>query len=449
MKLLGHKDSVEKAEIKANGVSVGSLIAESAIGEIPTCSFTIPPELASEFNEGGMEVDVEVIKSKSATGTIFKGKVAGVGFSNMFGALSCRVDLVHKLASDLDASSTLFPGNFPGSAFDKRAFINSRTTSSSADNKTDSTVIGYRPNGDFAKDVIKCITDYIINAAPRSSTGLDKPRGGNEIISNLSKIESATGALIFEDIIFNAISQFINQQLKSSTVSTTFWNSMSVLFGVFDLTMVCRGDGGVIVVPNFSGIRAGKNEIPKEWITSFDQSSRYERSPESVVVLVSDTPPNEQDGKIITPEVGMATISGAPKGAAGRYAVEAPPFLRMVIGSTIPIDTRKELMNKYAELVGIREIAKMKQASVVCPLILGVFPGVSARFSHTSLIKTFNGGKTSTFSKDFEGYCWKVQHQVSTEGVPKTLFSFSSVSDGSFKKPDSHPFWAGATEPEW
>ena len=109
----------------------------------------------------------------------------------------------------------------------------------------------------------------------------------------------------------------------------------------------------------------------------------------------------------------------------------------------------KMLMDKYASVIGAREIGKLMLCNLSCPLCLDVFPGVPVSFEHLSSIKSFTGGKITAFNKKFDGYCNSIRHEVSSSGVPRTLFAFTNVTDGSFQKESKHPLWAGATIPSW
>jgi hypothetical protein len=448
MQLLGKKDSIEKPIIKANGISIAAVSTENSVGDIATCQFIVPVEFAEEFKEHGKIIEIKV-ESDSANGTLFKGKISGCGFSNMVGSISCRVDLVHELASKLDSSSTLFPGNMPGSAMDRNAYIKMERKGSSKGNKSDSTVINYEAEGDFVEDINKAVATYITSAAAMSATEMKQPEGGSEIIAALNKIESHVGGSKFASAISVSTSKMLNEVLKGGSTSSTFWNVLSTFFGEFDIGFICKNDGGLLALPNMSGVISDGHEIPEEWVMQFDQSSRYERTPKKVVVLSSEEAPYMDGTKATVPRVGQAEVKGAPKGASGEYCVEAPRFLRGIRLTTATEEDKKEVADKYAELIGAREIGKLMQCSVICPLILDVFPGVSIKFKHASSIKTYSGDEIPGLKRELDGYCWKIRNEISTDGAPKTMFSISSVTDGSFPKINKHPFWSDAKPPKW
>ena len=452
MQFLGTRDGIEKAIIKANGVSVSTVEVEMSMGDLAKCSFKLPPEFAGAFSTYGEVVTVSV-ESKSANGTLFKGRILSTGFSNMTRDITYRVDLVHELGYLLDSSSTLFPGNMPGSAEDNEAYITAPLGEEVAGTGGGSTLVSLNLTSNFGDDLKKMLNNYIEHSADVSGTGMDKPTDYQQIQQALNKIQSLTGQIDSPKQVENGITEAINSILKGSSISTTFWNVLSSFLGGLDLAMVCKSDGGIILIPNYAGIKAsGNNSISPEWIISFDQNSRYERTPKSIVVLVSDITPGEMTGnKNETRHCGQFTINGGPAGAAGVFCVEAPPYLRSMtqhdyISSS---EGMKMLMDKYASVIGAREIGKLMLCNLSCPLCLDVFPGVPVSFEHLSSIKSFTGGKITAFNKKFDGYCNSIRHEVSSSGVPRTLFAFTNVTDGSFQKESKHPLWAGATIPSW
>jgi hypothetical protein len=445
MQLLGVKDGVEKPIIKANGQSIVAVMIENAVGEMTTCQFQIPPELATSFTPGATcEI---TISSKSANGTLFSGRIMGRSFSNVTGNINCRIDLVHSLAYDLDSSSTLFPGNMPGSATDNEAYIKASTSQSYSNSTSGGTVLPLRLNNDFVSDVKVFLGEYIAMAAPASSTGMTEPYGAAEIMSAIGKIEGHSGQIINAPLVESGLSERLNQILKNGDTSTTFWNVLSNYFSELDLVIVCKDDGGLMVLPNMSGIKSQGQNVPTGWVVQFDQSSKYDRTPKEVYVLVSDIPPRESTGMQVSHnKVGHAVIESAPPTASGQFAVEAPPFLRSM---TLMPDGAKEVMDNFAKTVGVRETAAFMTCNLTCPLVMGVFPGVGVTFNHLSNIKSFTGGKISAFDSEFDGYCWKIRHEISADGFPKTIFYMNRVTDGLFEKPSSHPFWTGYTIPSW
>jgi hypothetical protein len=215
------------------------------------------------------------------------------------------------------------------------------------------------------------------------------------------------------------------------------------------LVLVCKNDGDLLLLPNLSGIKAnaGSHKIPSNWIAAFDQSCRFERTPKEVNVLVGDQiGMGNQGTQTSAYTVGHATLQNVPSSASGVFNVELPPFLR---SPTLTSGSLKPVMDAYAEMTGIRETSKMMMCNVVCPLIIGVFPGVPASFTYSSSLKSFGGEAAKSFSKTFEGYVYKITHEISTDGYPKTKFAMSNVSDGSFQKAAVNPFWTGASIPAW
>ena len=449
MQLLGIPDNIEKPIIKANGVSIASVMVDQAVGDIATCSFQVPPEFSGAFSSYG-EIVTVTVASKSASGIVFKGKLLGRGFSDMTGNINCRVDLAHDVASKLDSSSTLFPGNMPGSAFDNEAYIKPSRKQCTAGQQGGSTMVGLKLTSNFVQDVKTTMLEYINSAASKTGSNMIRPIEVGDAIYAIQRMLPLAGQIADPDSAENGITENLNAILKSSSTSSTFWNTLSQFFGGLDLVMVCKTNGELLVIPNYSGVKAdGKNKIPKEWVIQFDQSSKYERTPKKVVVLVSDIPPKPLSGlKNQDIYCGEHELENAPASASGQFCAEAPPFLRSMTMFQ-NIGKHKQMMDKYAKLIATRETAKFMTCNVTCPLILDVFPGVPVSFEHLSSIKTFSGGSVPGFNKKFDGYVWKISHEISTSGFPKTRFSMTSVTDGAFEKVGSHPFWTGATMPTW
>ena len=450
MQLLGIPDGIEKPIVKANGISISAVVVEMQVGEIASCSFQIPPEFSDSFSTYG-KIVIITISSKSANGVLFTGRILSCGFSNMVGSINCRVDLVHDVASRLDSASTLFPGNMPGSAFDDEAYIKADQSGLSKSLQVDPTILSFNLTTDFVDDTITTVTNYINKAALISSTGMAQPHGGQEIENALQGIISYCGQISSSGGVTYWIATQLSQILKAGDISSTFWNVLSQFFGIFDIVLVCCSDGSIRAFPNLSGIAADEtHSLPSKWIASFDQSSKYDRTPSEVYVLVSNMAPPTGSGMNLRPyKVGHSLVSGAPSSASGQFSIEAPPFLRSLITSTSDITTHTELMDKYAKLTGIRETAKLMTCNVVCPLILGVFPGVPVSFEHLTSVRSFSGTNITAFNKKFDGYCYKISHEISSEGYPKTVFHLSGVTDGAFQKEKVHPLWTGANIPAW
>jgi len=449
MQFLGVRNGIEKAIIKANGISIAAVIIELQVGELARSSFEVPPELAADSFSYGQKITITIEQSKSASGVVFRGEIIGIGFSNMTGSVSCRIDLIHEVGNLLDSSSTLFPGNMPGSASDNEAYIKFSKSGPLASSPAGNTLHPLYLLDDFGNDVKNSIAKYIEYAAEKSGTGMERPIDYQRIIQAINQIESMTGQIAESGSVQGGITESLNAILKSASISSTFWNVLSSFFSYLDLVLVCKADGGIMIMPNYSGIKATANYIPDEMIISFDQNSRYERTPKSIVILVSDIPPLEvSSGGDKSNQVGKAIIESAPPSSHGVFCVEAPSYLRSMTQFT-KRGSVEELMNKYAQVIGSREIGKLMLCNVSTPLCLGVFPGVPVSFRHLTSIKTFSGQNIEKFNNTFDGYCNSIRHTISTEGIPKTLFSFTNVTDGIFKKESVHPLWPGAQMPAW
>ena len=446
MQLLGTKNKVEKPIIRANGISLAAVTISNQVGDIPYCSFQIPPEFSIHFAPGKMiEIRVE---SSSANGVVFVGPVAGTSYSNSTGNINCRIDLIHKAAHALDNASTLFPGNMPGSATDNEAYIKVRSNKAGQGTKAGGTIVDLILSDNFGEDLKKFCNFYIDSAAKSSSHGMTEPNGANEIKQAIGDIQSFTGQIKNSGAVQSTLSVAINNALKSATLSSTFWNVLSSFLSQIELVFVCKTNGELMLLPNLSGVKSDGEIIPSEWVMKFDQSSQYERTPKEVYVLIGNIPAKAgEDALKHTQNMdGHYVLEGGPANASGQLCVPAPEILRSV---TQEGGANKEVLDAYAETICIRETAKFNMCNVLCPLILDVFPGVPVSFKYSSEIKSFSGEKIAGFEKEFDGYCWKIVHEITTQGSPTTVFSLSHVSDGSFTKTASHPLWSGYAVPKW
>jgi len=449
MKFLGKPGEIEKPKITANGTPISGAIIDNQVGAIPMCSFSLPPELVGPFMEYKKKVELKV-ESKTAQGVIFKGVTSGCSFSNTTGRVSCRVDLVHELCKELDSASMLFPGHMPGSASDAEAYIKVPSSGSNS-MLSPKTVIPVNTDGEFWNSVKKAIDTYSKTSASRSGAGLTKPEGIGEVLKALDKVKSETGKIVGGNIFSAPIGEMLSNVVKSSDVSATFWNTLSIFLSELDLTFIAKPDGTVIVAPNYSGMSSGgANKIETEYVISFDQSSRFDRTPKEILILCSDLQYSQSANyKHKCVQIGRHVSDGF-EWASGTFSVEAPRFMRHVSFIEAFKQINSSLFNSYAELISSRELASMLTCNITTPLCLGAYPGTCAEFKHLSKIKTFDGKKINEFDKQFDGYCWKITHELGSASVPVTTFSFKSVSmDGKPNKPQKHPFWPGGKMLKW
>lgn len=442
MQSIGIKDGVEKAEVTANGVPVSGVQAVYQVGQIATCSFTTLPENIEGFNSPDQEV-VILAKGKSAQGEIFRGYVTGTNFSNMTGNIQAGVNLVHR-ARDLDETNCIMPGVVAGSAADQKAIIYKGHGFDKSN--TNRISIKIPSGGDFGKalceGIAKCVERVVVNSA---TSGFNQPTAGEKARATalLRSIESSTGPFPFSRLQ-QRVNVFLTSAITMGSSGSNIWDLLSGILSSFDLTLSCGPQGRVAIIPNFSGVKAQGMAVPTSIIQKFDQSSEMKRSPSEAIVVAKGVGSAGSTEVASAGAIGKATVP--TPGSRGSLMLGAPGWLTGVKGDFLK--NSKAEMDAFAKAMLIREISRLKTCNLICPVIPGAMPGSSMTFQHLSGVKGFNKGTIKAFNRTFDGYCWKVTHQIGTEGM-NTVLHFQNVSDGNVEKQSSHPIWTGGKMPTW
>lgn len=451
MTYIGKPDSVVRPVVTANGVNVVSARVTMRVGEIPTCSLSLRPEAVSQFDNVDQEVSV-VISGSGGGGTIFKGYPTGINCSNMSGSVSAGVDLIHK-ARDLSETSTIVPGIVPASNADTETYIYNpaELVKGAMDSKNIRFPVDQK---EFGSAICEGLYNFISFIGVSASVEFLPSAAGDKqkALAMVSKIGAASAATSgrlggADPAVASWVSEYCAGMLSRGGSSATIWDVLSMIAGAFDSYLVCLPGGGVTIAPNFSGVRSSGNEIPSEIIQKFDRSSLSKRSPKECRII-HPIASAYMDNKNMGDMMGSATTD--LPGCRGTLMMSCPGWIaKMQIGSNERIAKRKAMADKYAKSVAMRYAHEDKTFSIMCPVCPNVFPGTCATFRPASSIKSFQGGKISVFDKTFDGYCYQVEHFLST-GAFYTSFMFKAALDtDTYQKESSHPLFDGATMMRW
>lgn len=448
MNYIGTLNGITKPEVKANGVNVVSAKISSRVGEIPTCSLSVLPEDVNRFD--GIDTPVSVVINGSTT--IFKGYPTGINFSNMHGGVSAGVDLVHA-ARDLSETSTMVPGIVPASTADAKTVLyhpNQQTQNAKQP-------ISFRfpvESKPFGPAVCEGIEWFIANNHLASSivNFVGSKAGDRQMaIEMLKKIasnsEKTSGKIKnINASIAASVARHCFGILTRMGNSSTIWDTLSAILGAFDSVLLCLPDGEVTIVPNYNGVKATSNSINSSIIQKFDRSCVSQRSPSECAVVARGRM-QQTDGVYKAGMYGHASSEMA--GSRGSMLVSCPQWLEDVGGTDEAKENRAKLLDAYAKSILMRYEHEQKTFSVMCPVCPGAFPGTCATFRPTSSIKSFSGKNADVFSKEFDGYCYSVEHVLSSESFYTSFMFKTALESDKYPKQQSHPLFEGDTMPEW
>lgn len=446
MNYIGKIDSVIKPIVTANGVNVVAVKVNNRIGDIPTCSISVLPEDVRKFED----IDTEVTVSVQPGGTLFKGYPTGISCSNMNGSISAGVDLIH-VARDLAETSSLVPGMVPGGTADIKTwlFLPEGLKANATSGKDIIFPVSTKPFGEAICEGItkfleatnlSYVNGFSISEAGEKSKAISMIR---EIGSNSKETGNLAGATF---LVERAVSGYCQGVLSRVGGSATMWDVLSEILGSFDCYLSCKPDGKVVIVPNFTGVSASGNSIESSIIQKFDRSAVSPRSPKECKIVGTKYAQNKAQS-FLPGEMGSAT-SSLP-GSRGTMVMSVPGWLDTAIWDSDTGEARQKLMDKYAEAVIMRHSNEQKTFNLMCPVCPGVFPGTSAKFQPASSIKAFDGGKVSSFDKTFDGYCYSVEHYLSTGSFCTTFMFKTALETDRYQKQGSHPLFEGAKMLEW
>jgi len=454
IQLIGTPNKIEKIQIKANGKSIATAVIDLAVGEMATCSFNIPLEDHNSYQPGQV-VTINASSSGSGSGVLFKGMVIGKGFNNSVGQISCRIDLIHEIAKKLDSASCLFPGHMPGSMHDNEAFIKD-TSSGSVKNMKKTMLFHVDSTQDLGNAICLFMAEYSYSASQKDSHEYKGPDQEElqKAIQASQQIESFTGIIKNQNEIWEQIDSVVNEQMKSGTSSSTYWNMMSSILSEFNCVLVCKADGSLLILPDLSGTKSQGHAIDPGQIASFSQSGKYDRTPTEIFVRNADTQSAVSNGLISEhTKVQYYKIpeKERPAHASGSLTVMQPRFLRdATLAEDNDIKKQGEWGQAYAKVVAARTTGYSLMATLVCPLAISVYPGVVVTFDHLSKVKSFSNGAIPGLDGEFSGYCSGIRHSIGTESAPTTTFSFTHVTkegEGGFTKAPGHYYFQKAPAP--
>jgi len=427
-----------------NGDRVVQARVVNQVGEIPSATVLIKPEDVSKYSSPDQELEIK-ISNTPGSGTLFKGYLSGVNFSNMSGNISAGVDIIHK-ARDLQETSSVVPGVTKSGNAEMETILYRKKKSLKAEES------GAYQSFDLDKPFPKAICDGIINWLNSvQTTQIPDSRAGEKAkaISMLSFIASQSedmGKLFSTAGIQDKTNKFISNILERSHISSDLWDVLSIIIGSFDATLVCMPDGRVIMTPNFCGVKSSENSIQSEIIQKMDRSSQIKRSPKECIIMNP---------------VSLSSIQNKPSKCQVAQAVDNNPGTRgsMLVsapGWCADIDKKsssklaKKGMDNLAEAILHREAHKTRTFNIITPICISAVPGTCATFIPASGVKNFDGKPVDIFEEEFDGYCYKVEHILDVESWT-TIFSFQACVEKSagIKKLANHPLFPGAKMIKW
>lgn len=446
---IGQADQIVRPQVTINGMPVSAVRMTNRVGEIPTCSVSLLPEHVNEFNN----IDTPVVVMAEQYGVIFSGYPTGISCSNMNGNISAGVDLIHP-ARDLAETSVVVPGVTPGSNADIQTWLyypNEKKAGQNSSRDIDCDI----ESKSFGKAVCDSIIEFIQHNRPSATNGFDVSDAGDkekaikmlQVIGEFS--EETSGKLAgASGFMRKAVSEHVTSVLKRAGNSATIWDTLSSIIAAFDSYLVCMPGGTVFICPNFTGVKAQSNFIEPKIIQKFDKSSISPRSPKECKVI--STKYAQQKAQATSVGV-MGSATSDLKGARGTMVMAAPGWLDSMYWdfSTQAKAQRKKLMDAFAKSVLMRHCHEQKTFSIMSIPCPNVFPGTCATFQPASKIKSFINGQLSDFDKTFDGYCFSVEHYISTQSF-YTAFQFkTALETDTYEKQESHPLYEGATMVEW
>ena len=451
MKYIGKINSIVKPTVKANGVNIVAAKITNRVGEIPTCSLSVLPEDVEAFDDIDKLVTVQ-ISGTGGSGMIFAGYPTGLSCSNMSGSVSAGVDLVHT-ARDLDETSSLVPGIVPASNADVNTFLyhpkglvqgvgGSLNVKFPVHEKEFGPAICEGMIAFLKRTNISSSPDFIPSAAGEKGKAI----GMLEAIGAAS--EKTSGKLKGVDASAASwIESYCTGMLSRGGNSATIWDVLSMIVAAFDSCLICKPDGSVVISPNFNGVKAGKNTISPEILQKFDRSCVSTRSPQECRI-VGDVQ-SSLVGNLFKPATIGTAVSPYP-GSRGTMVMSCPGWLSNMM--TITDEQRakkKQLMDNYALSVIMRYSQENQTFSLVCPVCPEVFPGTCATFKPASSIKSFDGGKIGAFEKKYDGYCYQIEHYLSSSTFCTSFMFKTALEAGKYPKQSSHPLFESAKMMEW
>lgn len=438
-------DNIVKPEVTLNGDRVVQARIVNQIGEIPTATVIIKPEEVTKYTSPDQELAL-TISNVPGSGTIFKGYLSGVNFSNMNGNISAGVDIIHK-ARDLQETSSVVPG------VSKSGNAEVSTILYRDPQKIFGNLSGAYQKFDVTKPFPKAICDGVIdwlNSVRQNGTTIKESNAGEKAkaISMLSAIAKNSEDMgnFFDSGATERVSRFCSNVLERSHVSSDIWDTLSILIGAFDATLLCHPDGRVIMTPNFCGVKSQQNEIPSEIIEKMDRSSQIKRSPKECLIMSNVTMAQDKNMAVSCP---IAQAVDKNPGTRGSMLISAPGWCAD-LDSNKANDLAQKGMDKLAEAILYREAHKTRTFNVITPVCPGAVPGVSAKFVPASGVKNFDGNPVEIFEEEFDGYCYKIEHILDIETWTTTFYFQSCVESSSgINKLSKHPLFPSAKMVEW
>lgn len=444
MTIIGKQGKQSKIEAYVTGaagrIEISSVYCTFAVGSIPMCKLSVPPEMLAKIPDEETDDIYEVhVKGDGDSHVLFSGYFGGDTGKITPKSISAGFDLIHP-ARDLDNTRISAPSLHPSSIVDYSYVWQGAGTSGNAAS-SGSTFSKYPSffepgKGKVPEQMVKALIAHLkaISVTATSANGknvkIETMQKGIDLLGRLTfkdgKLKSKLeGPLSSEDD--NSLNAWARSRATGSFNSVrSVWDTLTSMFSELGIYLVCDNTGGIFTAVDCSGISSSANTLDGGYLTSYEKTTSMFRNV-GEVQIASDTIRAATAGG--TGQAGASgSFAGYPEGGGkgSTLVLQVPGWLNPIAETT---GNLMDVQKAYAESLYHIERNKFCTINVSGPLAPLVVPGTICQIKPFSAIKARSGGSLEDFKRTYSGYCHQIAHSLDImAGTSQTTFSLKNVS---------------------
>lgn len=468
MKFIGKKGESTRVTGYVSGpggrIELASADCTFAVGNIPMCQISVPPEMLAKIPDEETDDKYSVIVDDGdGPSTLFTGYFSGDSGRITGQSISAGFSLIHP-ARDLDNTRISAPSLHPASAIDFSYVWSGAATSGGASGS------GYtfakdpsfyeKGKGKVPEQIVKALIAHLgsIQGQSASVNGANvKTESMKRGIELLNRIKFQDGELEskLEGPLSTDEDNSLNSWARSKATGSfssmrSVWDTLTSIFSELGIYLVCDNMGDVTAMVDCSGMSSESNSLDGTYITSYDKSSAMFRNVGEVLIM-SDNVRNQSISGGQGGKGGSGSFVSFPKSGAGKGAtmiLQVPGWLNPIAETTGRL---LDVQEAYAEMAFNLEKNKFSTIKFSGPLAPLVVPGTICNVTPFSGIKARSGGSLEDFMRSYTGYCHQISHNVDVKGgTLQTTFSLKNVSiTGKGSKITKHPLFSDVKPFAW